>query len=351
MSITLSAIKFVIYTFLVLSTGFLIHIYFQNSQSYWLVLSVLLGVMIRAGDTVWERILILVLTGAIAAITSLLAYYVSFTIVSQVIYLFTVTFICIYLSEYYPRMAIPLLVVNLIAILSTSFLANRLSNIERAGWILSAFLLAAGGQLFFLLRFVTNELQQYTIQTIKNLQGLNNAVFMCLLESSYFENFYFFERRLHMEKIKVMQANLRLQEIALLAEEKSSMTKKQILEKIVNTFDKLIDIVIDYSQIRRRVADHSVFQLCNNELIYLYAEIDKTMNQLKNNILRYKKNWHNNNLKLAIERFEENYEAVLKINSADPMVFLLFIDSLKSFLHTIQELQQLIKRFYLTDGK
>ena len=90
----------------------------------------------------------------------------------------------------------------------------------------------------------------------------------------------------------------------------------------------LFAIVLDYAQLRHRVGDHTVFGICHLELLSIQQAINKMISDLIADSLTPPQD---NVLLEKIDRFEEIYQNVLRVTAPDPLVFVLFIDSLKMF--------------------
>lgn len=142
----------------------------------------------------------------------------------------------------------------------------------------------------------------------KQLESLNNKIFSCFLEPDYPQNEYLYERRLHMQKNKC-------------------------IKKIRNThsfYEKLFIIMLDYAQLRQRVSDHHTFSLCRVELIAIQQAINHLLQSPAK--LNYIETFEE-----KINRFEDIYQNVLRVTAPDPLVFMLFIDSLRQFGQSARE--------------
>ena len=93
---------------------------------------------------------------------------------------------------------------------------------------------------------------------------------------------------------------------------------------------RLYSLILDYSQLRHRVGDHTVFGVCRIELIAIKQAINKillqiTFSQTNTLVLQEK-----------IDRFEDIYHNIINITARDPAAFVLFISSLKIFSKEIE---------------
>ncbi|HEX4044548.1 MAG TPA: hypothetical protein VHZ76_02650 [Gammaproteobacteria bacterium] len=165
-----------------------------------------------------------------------------------------------------------------------------------------------------LVEFKSYQQQAWTRIAWQSLRQLNNELFACLLQPEYTENKYLFERRVHVAKNHFMRAACQLDEVVL------------------TVLNQLYDLMLEYGQIRRRVTDPTIFSLCQSELIDMLQAINKVlMAASKRKINLAIQSIDTSELSASIERFEENYQTVLKITSQEPVVFLLFIFNLKQF--------------------
>ncbi|OGT44464.1 MAG: hypothetical protein A3F42_08410 [Gammaproteobacteria bacterium RIFCSPHIGHO2_12_FULL_37_34] len=97
-------------------------------------------------------------------------------------------------------------------------------------------------------------------------------------------------------------------------------------------YDRFYSIMLDYSQLRHRVPDHTIFEICRHELI----AIRQAINNILQNMIYFTVNDERNIeiLREKIDRFEDIYQNVLRVTARDPIAFVLFIDSLKMFGRT-----------------
>lgn len=157
-------------------------------------------------------------------------------------------------------------------------------------------------------------------QVIKKLNAFSEDIFTCFINKSYHKALYLFERRLHLQKVKCMKALLVLDKYNQ-DEEKSAINHKLNL---------IFLIIIDCSLLRFRVADHSTYGVCRDELISIAENINISKKQ------------DGSALRIAISRLKDNYEQVLQVAAAQPLYFLYFIASLKSLAEAFDDLFKLL---------
>ena len=155
---------------------------------------------------------------------------------------------------------------------------------------------------------------------MRSLSRLTDEFFSCLLQQAYPKNLYLFERRLHVEKQKYFIAMTKLNEPIPHLQEKEQVT--------MQTIEHLFDVLMDCMQLRRRVSDHTIFEVCANELTAISKAIQTMFSAILATLNGKKKLLDEEALKNAIKRLEENYLNVLQVTAKEPLVFLLFISSL-----------------------
>ena len=164
---------------------------------------------------------------------------------------------------------------------------------------------------------------------IKNLVLLNTEIFQSFLQEDYLANLYLYEKRLRDEK------NNCLQWLDLSWKKATSIETKNLLIQ----YDLLYAVMLDYAQLRGRVTDHTVFSLCQNEL----KDIMKAMNDILEAVVPREgavsrtdiETMDTSILSDKINYFEEIYQNVLRVTAPDPLVFILFINSLKKWSEEI----------------
>jgi uncharacterized membrane protein YgaE (UPF0421/DUF939 family) len=331
------SIKRLSYLILVALAVYLIKPHFYSSQSYWLIWSALILSLITSGDSFKRRITMIVITGLTAAFACFIAGCLTPITILLGIYLFIITLVCAVASQLYPRYFFPTFIINLFVILSSTSVSFA-ENTERFVFISIGVVIAAVLQIIFYPYFIRNERQSYLLIALRSLKKLNNDIFSCLLEPAYSDNIYLFERRLHASKNQFIQALSRLREVTQLAETKLNEDERAAHEHLLLNLDLLFENMLDYSQLRRRVTDYTTLSLCSQELKNISLEIDKSIDGLINHV-SHKKFYPNlNKLTQYVNQLESHYHHVLQIASREPLVFLLFIDSLNAFIKRLDEL-------------
>ena len=198
--------------------------------------------------------------------------------------------------------------------------------------------IAALLQIVFYPYFIRNELKPLLVISIRELKKLNREIFSCLLEPEYAENIYLYERRLHLKKIQFLHAMSRLRDITTLAETRLSDAEKATHEWWLTKLDLLFENMIDYSQLRRRVTDYSTFSVCTQEMKNIAEEISRCLDAVIAHVKGRKYFPNANQLNAYLDQLETHYHHVLQVASPEPLVFLIFIDSLHAFSKKMEEL-------------
>jgi hypothetical protein len=288
----------------------------------------------------FTSILVTLVAGLTAAFTSLLAGFFAPIFLLLLIYLFLITFICSYLGQRYSNYYFPLLIVNLLVIIAAAenISIPQFLTIPHLYQLLQPCLIICAGTLIVSLwqiilypYFFRDQIQLKMLVVLKNLKKLNDEIFSCFLQPDYIDNIYLYERRLHVQKTQCLYALNNLRKFVKLKQ--ASQTQILFLSLLEGMFEN----ILDYSQLRRRVTDYSTLSVCSQELQAVSQEIDKTLGGMCAHI-RHKKYYLNQeNLTQKINLLEANYNNVLRVASPEPLVFLLFIDSLQAFTKTAAE--------------
>lgn len=331
-------LKRLLYLALVATTAFLIKDGLDNTQGYWLIWAALIFSFITTGDTFKRRITMIVITGAITAFTAFIAGTFHSILPLLAIYFFILTFASVFVSQTYPQYFFQAFIVIIFAILSSGIPTTLAENGERFVLIMSGSMIAAFFQILFYPYFIRNELRTHLILTLQQLKKLNNEIFACLIDPAYSDNVYLYERRIHAQKIRFMRAIDRLRKIDKLAELKLSLEERETYQQRLIRLDLLYDNMLDYSQLRRRVTDYTTFSVCSQELTDILQEINTSIDGAIARVANQKFYSNTTMLHEKINRLENNYHQVLQVAAREPLVFLLFIDSLNAFKDSMDAL-------------
>lgn len=339
-------VKNLIYLFTITFIAFAIQYFFYFIPNiHWLTWPILFAGLITSGNTVLERLTSIVVTGFATALLAFIVAQVAKLsgMLSGILaaLLLLITIICILIHEVKHEYFYNTFLVNFFAILSVGFLQISDQSINEFWLIISGFSIIVLIQFVFSFNFIQNNLNNALVFTLKDLKVLNDEIFSCLLSAEYPDNKYLFERRLHLQKNKWMQSFQSLCKASTVAVTKLSNINKNILNSIIETIDQIFDTIIDCAQVRRRVSDYSVFEICKDELKAIALDIDMALSGL------IKKNYHYevSSLDQAIKKLEANYNAVLQVAAREPLVIFLFIESLKELSEKLKKIKELLLEF------
>lgn len=352
---------------LVTCAAFAAHDFFPYGQSNWVIWSIFLFIQLTLGRTPIQRIGYLMMVGVLVIVTVFLAGAI-YPDWLKVPFVFILVLSCSYLGYLRPAFAYTLFVVVVLSLLAAWQPVSWLENIDRARWLACGVFVVVLCYLLYLPYFYRDEKRALSLATVRNLRLVCTEIFACLQDESYADNVYLFERRLHMRKIRLLD----------------SLTKLRDVAGDVSGLENIYQLLLDVSQIRRRVSDHTTFALCKQEMasieeclnvsfvnlaikvarsidyrsekrvfrVYpesmfgavrcqwvkgildkLYGRVDSAVKP-RNDAFRGDSQDNEpieldtNKLLVAIRRFEENFHHVLQVTSRDPLVFVFFIASL-----------------------
>ena len=101
---------------------------------------------------------------------------------------------------------------------------------------------------------------------------------------------------------------------------------------IDNEMQTCFEIILDVGQIRRRVTDHTIFELCGQEIAGVEAAVLGILNAFANRGTRNAFDQDFVKLEQHILQFENSFEHILKVTAREPLVFILFFAALKALL-------------------
>lgn len=297
-------------------------------QSQWIVWSAFFFSLIGLGSQFIYRLEAICLTMAACLCVVWFVEYVNFTPESLAFYLLILTTGLLYLSQLRVQYAYPLMIVNVFAILSSYDPPFVGGEGDRIISICIGLVIVLISQIVFSFRFLRYQWQSYVVSGLKSLKKLNQELFACLLQGEYPDNVYLFENRIRIQKEKFIHAHVMLSQLKL-----DSM--QQAVTKKLNT---LYDILVDAGQLRWRLSDHNVAELCSAELTVIEKEMSKLLTEAENVASKNQCHLDISALDNAIQSLEDNYHQVLQVTSREPLVFLLFIATLRAFSEEISGL-------------
>lgn len=191
------------------------------------------------------------------------------------------------------------------------FISQYLSFITGAALIIAM-------QCLFFYRQKKTYTQQIIAQYLSALSQLSHDLFACLIQLDYSQNEFWYEERLHQQKI-VCLTLLEQYQISPLQQRSFTIALSQLYE-----------LLLACAQLRWRVKDHSIFEVCQSELQQLAQQLNRYFSALFAAPAIFQ--MHYEQLQIAIEKFEEIYQSVLLVTAKEPVAFILFQANLKSLV-------------------
>ncbi len=337
---TSASLKRLFFFFLTTAITFCIFSQQHDPQAYWLVWTALPLSLITAGDTFIDRLGILLLTAVAAALAAMLTAAVAIYTPLLACSLLLLTISGMAAAYYWPQYYLSIVIIILSAIMSSGFAPPYTDVVGRTYFMLVGLGIALFCQLLFMPFYLKNQIRFVRFIALLHLQELNREIFSCLLQLEYADNIYLFERRLHLQKNKCVNAIERMRK--LVNADKSNEFVSQL-----TCLSRLYEGMLDYAQLRRRVSDVNTFAVCKDEFTGLSQAINKAFTQLMRSVARKKHTLDLETLAAWTRRMEESYHHVVQIAAREPLVFLLFIASLNSFRAAIQNFYDSIQQVRL----
>lgn len=224
---------------------------------------------------------------------------------------------------------------------------SRINKMENEFLYQLILFILVGLVLAVVIQFIFNHSYKYILlKTCQQFKLLAEEIFLCLIDPRFYEQQFFFERSLHTRKNQLLKSLVTLREIV--AEKKvPEENVVSVAEKLEQHFDCLLAILLEISQLRHRVTEANVLQMCQEEMVQILLSVD----QLFNVIIIMIRNGINDDTTQhtaifecakAIKFFEEKDQHVLRIATPEPMIFILFIASIRDLYNQLITISQLI---------
>lgn len=341
---TSASIKRFLYLTLTTTIAFVFFMQIDSASSIWLVWVLLLSTLITAGVTWQKRLLVIAATGVLVALVVFISGSLATSLLLLSAYLLTLTVLCTYFSGRFLDYSYQFFLINLFAILACGFAPSELENLERSIFVFIGFVVGLFAQIIWWPISAKDNLYRFLQTAIFNLKQLNSDIFTCFFQVEYSDNIYLFERRIHEAKNKFIQSIGFARKAYKSKAKKMSEDERSRIEESLRKTDKLFDILLDCAQLRRRVSDHTIFLLCVEELKTIAVEIDNALTEIMRKLRN--RNYQLQSLKLSpqITRLEDSYQNILRVSAREPLVFLLFIFSLKELENEITAWQKELTR-------
>ena len=258
----------------------------------------------------------------------------------QALMLGVLTMGCVCIGQYYSEYFLILFTINVFGLLSGLMPAGLTQSTDRMMFVFYGMIIAEIFQIVFLPGFLRHELRAWTRNLLLRLVAANKEIFSSFLQPEYGNNLYLFEKRIHVQKIKFMQNMDALRATVELASKRLHPDQIKILKRLLVNLDYIYSIILDCAQLRRRVSDYTIFNLCYNEMTAIMQEINRIVlavisvygwQPAKFDVLA---------LAEKIRQLEDNYHNVLQVTAREPLVFVLFIASLKTLNEELVKLYE-----------
>ncbi|MBA3661229.1 MAG: FUSC family protein [Gammaproteobacteria bacterium] len=310
-------------------------------ESYWIVLSALLLGFATPGATFTKRMVLLtlmgsVMIGVIGIIGALSQLPVPFFITLSFICLTTVIIILLTIKTI--RYFYPFFAVNFTVVLAAIFPVASYNVDDRLIFVTGGVAIALFLQIIFFRRFTQDKLGFYIMMLMQHLNRLIQEIFATLLNESYSENVYLFEKRIHAEQQRALWSAKKVYYIASLLGKKGGDIRAQSIQRALQCMQLMFDMVQDLALLRFRVTDPAVFSICQEELRAIKLSFDMLFSQLskfyggKKNVLLV----DTARLEASIQQFESIYLSVLQVTAPEPVVMMLYLTTLKALQEQLQ---------------
>lgn len=340
--ISLHLLKRFLYLLLVIAIALSINRFFLTIESSWLLWSVAMLALIMEGATFRRRLISVVKLGVMMMASILLAGLIAKWPIITILYFVLLAGWGAYTCQYHPDHFWAVIITVLSGLLSGLMPTTVLDLFMRVNSVLIATGIVLIAQFIFYPYFVRNELRSLMVKSLTNLQKINASIFDCLIDPEYVDNIYLYERRVHDRKKQWMRVMGRIRESLSLLSSAMSHDERVANEKLVGLQEKLYENMMDFGQLRRRVTDYTSLSVCSQEFNEIANEINRLFNSVIKHFYHQQLFANESVLEMKIKRLDDSYHHVLQVAVREPLVFLLFIDSLNAFCETIHQLSEAV---------
>lgn len=302
--------------------------HYLDANYTWLFLPVLLFATATQPDSIRDYFISLV--SVVLGIATILIVILSLHgLPNWQIYSVTLISIsCVYLSKRYRNFMLALLFLNLLAILSLSLSVSIYAVSWKIKALLEGVTISVLLQTIVLFRFYRDELTFWRNRALYCFIQFTQDAFACLIQPEYNDNLYLFERRLHNQKMKCLVA---LKKIRWFSQQVNSPELQAQGFQLASRLDHIYAVMLECAQLRRRITDYTVFQLCEIELTAISKDVIDILNAIQQ-----KRNLNFSRFNQDIAKLENLYQQVVKVATREPLAFLLFIGGLKALSEELE---------------
>lgn len=133
------------------------------------------------------------------------------------------------------------------------------------------------------------------------------------------------------------QENILLKRAQSLMQALQKTRKRFTNEKLINHLELMYEIIFSLSLLKNRLIDHSTFEICERELKAIAHCLTEAFSTLSTEPSQFKKH----SLDVAIQSLEIIFSNALQVVTADPMIFLFFIQDLYSLSKSLDNFRAL----------
>lgn len=167
-------------------------------------------------------------------------------------------------------------------------------------------------------------LNKYLKKYFSCLDRLQQTIFNFYIQRNFGADRFYHEKQLLKHTTQVMKA---------LAE----IRKRQDDAKLLAVLEQLYEIIYSLDLLKNRLIDHTTFEICEQEL----KNIKLNLSQILQKIPTQKLTKLKHQLDQAIQALEIIFQNTLQVVTADPLVFLFFIQDLYALANTLDHFQTL----------
>ncbi len=312
------SLKKIAYLILVLGTALIVYFQLGAVQASWMFFSAFIFSLIAPNTAQLSSLIKFFLQTLLLILILLIVGNTFVPSYLQILMILAVIMILARLPARYSKNELIIILVSVFAILASMFPLHFAANLTRCGMMLIGFFIAITWQLIIF--YHQNNLRDAEVMLVTALNHLSACIMSCFLEPEYSENRYSFEYRLYKQKTNCLQSFLQL-------EQQIKVSASQIEQTRFIQFNLIFDVLVSCAQLRFRITDFSVLDVCKIEL----TEIDLALTRVWRAMLAKPEELKIGitELKWKIERLDDNFQHVLQVSAPEPLVLLLLIVNLR----------------------
>lgn len=307
---------FLVVTFITIG---IVHL-LSPQQAAWYLCATFILLLLYIDDLYHHRLRLIGATTLFSCLSLLLLAYLPISL--AIFYLILLPIILIPISFIKPAWRISIYAILLFSILS--YLSPLMLPVEmKLSLLCLPAIILIVCQLIIL--FSNRRENRQLRHVLYRLKLLNSDIFATYIHQHYADNLYLYERRIHIQKRRFLEA---------LELYRSNTGITHIIESI----EKLYDTMLDYAQLRFRNTDASLFEVANREMQALNTAINHSLSAMMKQARFQPHQISLHSLKVAISDMETVFQGVIQVTAREPLLFILFIDSLKRFDENLADL-------------